>query len=48
MSKTNHSNPQTINTDCNGPTIQELKLILDRIEELDAKRNNDIKSKKAA
>ena len=40
MSKTNPSSPQTINTNYNGPTIQELEIIMSRIEELDAKLEN--------
>ena len=46
MSKTNHGSPQPINTNYNGPTLQELELLLNRIEELDAKRDDEsIKSK---
>ena len=40
MSKTNQASPQPVYTSYNGPTIQELKLILNRIEELDAKRED--------
>ncbi len=41
MSKTNQASPQPVYTSYNGPTIQELKLILNRIEELDAKREDE-------
>ena len=37
MSKTNQNSPQPVYTNYNGPTLQELELILNRIEELDAK-----------
>jgi len=48
MSKTNKSSPQPVYTNYNGPTLQELELLLDRIEQLDAKRDNTIRSKQAA
>ena len=49
MSKNNKNSLQPINTDYDGPTIQELKLLLNRIEELDAKREEElIGSKQAA
>ena len=52
MSKNNQCSPQPIYTNYNGPTIQELELILNRIEELDAKRENEsaksVDSKQAA
>jgi len=48
MSKTNQSSSQPVYTDYNGPTLQELQLLLDRIEQLDAKRDNTIKSQQAA
>ena len=52
MSKINQSGPQHVNANYNGPTLQELELLLNRIEELDLKRNNDsvksIDSKQAA
>ena len=48
MSKTNQSSPQPVNTNYNGPTLQELELLLDRIEQLDAKRDDAIGSKQAA
>ena len=48
MSKTNQSSLQPVNSNYNGPTIQELELLIDRIEELDAKRDDDIESKQAA
>ena len=38
MNKTNQSNPQPVYTNYNGPTLQELELLLNRIEELDAQR----------
>ena len=41
MSKTNQSSPQPIYTNYNGPTLQELELILNRIEELDAKLEDE-------
>ena len=41
MSKTNQANPKPVYTSYNGPTIQELELILNRIEELDAKREDE-------
>ena len=41
MSKTNQSSPQPVNTNFNGPTLQELELLLNRIEELDAKWDDD-------
>ena len=41
MSKTNQASPQAVYTNFNGPTIQELELILNRIEELDAKREDE-------
>ena len=52
MSKANQCSPQPIYTNYTGPTLQELELLLNRIEELDLKRNNDsvksIDSKQAA
>ena len=41
MSKTNQSSPQPVYTNYNGPTLQELELLLNRIEELDAKWDDD-------
>ena len=41
MSKTNQANSQPVYTNYHGPTIQELELILNRIEELDAKREDE-------
>ena len=38
MKKTNQDNPQSKNPNRNGPTLKDLELILNRIEELDAKR----------
>ena len=40
MSKNNQASPQPVFNNYNGPTIQELELILNRIEELDAKRED--------
>ena len=48
MSKTNQSSPQPVYTNYNGPTLQELELLLDRIEQLDTKRDDAIRSKQAA
>ena len=50
MSKKNNQNSfQPVNTDYNGPTIEELELLLKRIEELDAKREEEsVGSKQAA
>ena len=41
MSKTNQASPQPVYIRYNGPTTQELELILNRIEELDAKREDE-------
>ena len=48
MDKTNRRNPQPVYTNYYGPTLQELQLLLDRIEQLDAKRDDAIGSKQAA
>ena len=49
MSKNNQNSFQPVNTDYDGPTLQELKLLLNRIEELDAKREEEpVGSKQAA
>ena len=49
MSKNNQNSFQPVNTDYDGPTLQELELLLNRIEELDAKRDeNPVDSKQAA
>ena len=49
MSKNNQNSFQPVNTDYDGPTLQELELLLNRIEELDAKREEElIGSKQAA
>ena len=49
MRKNNKNSFQPVNTDYDGPTIQELKLLLNRIEELDAKREKgSVNSKQAA
>ena len=41
MSKTNQSSPQPVSANHNRPTLQELKLLLNRIEELDARWDDD-------
>ena len=41
MSKANQASAQPVYTNYNGPTIQELTLILNRIEELDAKLEDE-------
>jgi len=49
MSKINQNSFQPVNTDYNGPTLEELELLLKRIEELDAKREEEpVDSKQAA
>ena len=49
MSKINPNSFQPVKTDYEGPTLQELELLLNRIEELDAKREEElIGSKQAA
>lgn len=49
MSKNNQNSFQPIKTDYEGPTLQELELLLNRIEELDAKREEEpVGSKQAA
>ena len=49
MSKNNQNSFQPINTDYNGPTLQELELLLKHIEKLDAKREEKpVSSKQAA
>ena len=49
MSKNNQNSFQPVNTDYDGPTLQELTLLLNRIEELDAKREEkSVASKQAA
>ena len=37
MNKSNQGSPQPVYTNNNGPTLEELELLLNRIEELDAK-----------
>ena len=37
MNKNNQNSFQPVNSDYDGPTLQELELLLNRIEELDAK-----------
>tara|TARA_Y100001968_G_C18844424_1_gene475118 strand:- start:138 stop:296 length:159 start_codon:yes stop_codon:yes gene_type:complete len=41
MNKTSQNNRQIKNSDYNGPTLQELEILLNRIEELDAKRDRN-------
>ena len=49
MSKYNQNSFQPVKTDYEGPTLQELELLLNRIEELDAKREEEpVGSKQAA
>ncbi len=49
MSKNNPNSFQPGKTDYKGPTLQELELLLNRIEALDAKREEEpIGSKQAA
>ena len=49
MSKNNQNSFQPIKIDYKGPTLQELELLLNRIEELDAKRDEEpVGSKQAA
>ena len=49
MSKNNQNSFQPVKTDYEGPTLQELELLLNRIEELDAKRDEEpVGSKQAA
>ena len=48
MSKNNQNSFQPVNTDYDGPTLQELKLLLNRIEELDAKREEEPAGSKQA
>ena len=49
MNKNNQNSFQPVNSDYDGPTLQELELLLNRIEELDAKREEEpVGSKQAA
>ena len=49
MNKNNPNSFQPVKTDYEGPTLQELELLLNRIEELDAKREKaPVGSKQAA
>tara|TARA_B100000315_G_scaffold129548_1_gene119182 strand:- start:462 stop:611 length:150 start_codon:yes stop_codon:yes gene_type:complete len=49
MSTNNQNSFQPVKTDYEGPTLQELELLLNRIEELDAKREEEpVGSKQAA
>ena len=49
MSENNQNSFQPVKTDYEGPTLQELELLLNRIEELDAKREEEpVGSKQAA
>ena len=41
MSKNIQNSFQPVNIDYDGPTLQELELLLNRIEELDAKREEE-------
>ena len=42
MNKNNKANNHPINVKCSGPTIEELELLLNRIEELDAKWESEV------
>ena len=46
MSKNNLSSFLPINTDYDSPTLQELELLLNRIEELDSRKENETVSSK--
>ena len=46
MNKLEKNISKKINANNNGPTIRELKLLLNRIEELDAKRVSNLKRSK--
>ena len=49
MSNNNQNSSQPVKTDYEGPTLQELELLLNRIEALDAKREEEpVDSKQAA
>ena len=48
MSKNNQNSFQPEKTDYEGPTLQELELLLNRIEELDAKREEELIGSKHA
>ena len=48
MSKNNQNSIQTSNNDYAGPTLQELERLLNRIEELDAKRQEGSEDSKQA
>ena len=48
MSKNNPNSFQPVKTDYEGPTLQELELLLNRIEELDAKREEEPTGSKQA
>ena len=48
MSNNNQNSFQPVNTDYEGPTLQELELLLNRIEELDAKREEEPTGSKQA
>ena len=49
MSKNNQNSFQPVKTDYEGPTLLELELLLNRIEELDSKRDDEpVGSKQAA
>ena len=46
MSKNNLNSFLPVNTDYDSPTIQELELLLNRIEELDSRKENETVSPK--
>jgi|ETN01SMinimDraft_1059929.scaffolds.fasta_scaffold976663_1 hypothetical protein len=48
MSKSSQSSLKPVYTNYYGPTLQELQLLLDRIEQLDAKFDETIRTKEAA
>ena len=49
MSNNDQNSFQPVNSNYDGPTLQELELLLNRIEELDAKREEEpVGSKQAA
>ena len=48
MTNNNQKGFQPVNTDYDGPTLQELELLLTRIEELDAKREDEPAGSKQA
>ena len=48
MSKINLNSFLPVNTDYDSPTLQELELLLNRIEELDSRKENETVSSKQA